>query len=457
MSNKNKSSRYNRLATDITLSEFFLQKFGGGVLGNSRNSNIERKKIFDKGISHYILDNITIILLGIIYIFSIGETPILGDSIVFTVIGNKGFDLATNATNHFLYINFLALVHKILPFVDTHYLFVGISILSSLVSLYFIKKTMMLLGVNRQVANIMVLFTGLSFTFWRVSIITEVYAFYLMFFCIFLHQLISFNKTHQNKNFYAMAITLGIMLLIHIQTILLVPLYLFVLWSKRKEIGKNIIAGVVIPLLFFLILVVPVLFNKHSFMAIFTDDMWGTRGVKAYEFIKSIARNIGFLLYNFLLFLIPLFLGIKKRKYSLYFVIALIPYLIFILKHSVSDSYVFHLVPYMFFIMIIGLELDNVQYRKYYKLIYFGTLLFPLAYLLSYSIVEKTTFGNQIEEKKGFKGGVRYLFFPPIKGNPNLETFIEEYQKGKIPFDSDEEKKNFGKQYDYAVEWEKMK
>ena len=87
----------------------------------------------------YLFFVITLFLI-VTYFFSIGQDPILGDSLAFTVQAYNGFDFTTNATNHFLYSNFLALIHKIIPFINPHYLFVFISIIFSIGTLIGIKK-----------------------------------------------------------------------------------------------------------------------------------------------------------------------------------------------------------------------------------------------------------------------------------------------------------------------------
>lgn len=95
---------------------------------------------------------------SLIYIFSIGSDPILGDSLAFTVVASHGFDLASNATNHFLYINFLAILHKIFPFINPHYLFVGFSIVCSLATLFFLRKFLFLFELKKNTVDLAVIF-----------------------------------------------------------------------------------------------------------------------------------------------------------------------------------------------------------------------------------------------------------------------------------------------------------
>ncbi|WHF50912.1 hypothetical protein QGN23_10790 [Chryseobacterium gotjawalense] len=382
----------------------------------------------------------------LIYLFSIGPDPILGDSLAFTVVASKGFDLATNATNHFLYINSLAVLHKIVPFINPHYLFVGFSIGCSILTLYFLRKFLFLFDVKEDIVDVVILFFGFSFTFWRISIITEVYSFYLLFVILFLHQFFLFIKEKRSINFYWSSILFGLMFLIHIQTILLVPFYLYFLYENFKSNKMNIIKGLLIPTVLFSVLLIPVIQGKNSFTAIFTDDAWGSSffHLDFKTFIKSLGRNLVFLLYNFLFFTYFIIRGLNKVPFKKYFIIAILPYAFFILKHDVSDSYVFHLVPYLLVLIIMAKGLENFNFSKKYLLAF----AIPLIYFMTFKILDFTKTGESINTETGFKGGVRYLFFPPLKGNPDILKFIEAYDKNKL-----KAKPAFDRQYRYAKDW----
>ena len=104
----------------------------------------------------YLFFVITLFLI-VTYFFSIGQDPILGDSLAFTVQAYNGFDFTTNATNHFLYSNFLALTHKIISCINPHYLFVFISIIFSIGTLIGIKKFLLLFDISDKILNVLVL------------------------------------------------------------------------------------------------------------------------------------------------------------------------------------------------------------------------------------------------------------------------------------------------------------
>lgn len=385
-------------------------------------------------------------IFSLIYIFSIGSDPILGDSLAFTVVASQGFDLATNATNHFLYINLLAILHKIFPFINPHYLFVGFSIGCSITTLFFLGKFLFLFDLKKNTIDIIVIFFGFSFTFWRISVITEVYSFYILFVTLFLYKTFSFIKNRKPVDFYWASTLFGLMFLIHIQTILLVPFYLYFLYNNFKNNKTDIFKGLFIPAIIFLVLLIPVIQGKHNFIAIFTDNAWGASFFHSdvHSFIKSIARNSGFLLYNFLFFIFFIIFGINKISYKKYFIIAILPYMFFILKHDVSDSYVFHLVPYLFVLVIMGKGLEKIRFNNLYILAF----SLPLIYFMTFEIINYTKTGQSINTETGFKGGVRYLFFPPLKSNPNITKFIKAYDNNQL-----QNKTSFDRQYQYAKKW----
>ena len=296
----------------------------------------------------------------------------------------------------------------------------------------------------------MILLFGISFTYWRISIITEVYAFYMFFVALFLYNSFKYLKKNKIKYFIKLSILLGVLFLIHIQSILFLPFYFLLVFENYKSNSRQILYGIILFVLVASILLIPVFLGKHNFLAIFTDNAYQDSffNFNPLVLVKSLARNLGFLLYNFLFFLYFIFFGYKKIKYKKYVLFIFIPFLVFILKHNVSDSYVFHLVPYIFLLIAIGIGIES-------KLPNFNTaiiLLIPLFYFISYKLINKTAIGEKMNTEIGFKGGVRYFFYPPINGNPGIESFVKAYQQKKL-----KEIETFDYQYKYALEWIKIK
>ena len=297
-----------------------------------------------------------LLLLAIVYVFSIAKDPTLGDSLPFTIQAYHGFTFESNATNHFLYTNFLALVYKILPFINPHFLFVGVSIFSGILSLFYLHKLLGLLDVSPKSSLMCVLIFGLSFTFWRQSIITEVYTFYLVFVILFLLNLFKFLKEKNIKHFYYLSFFFGVLFLIHIQTILFILLYIYFLFKNFGYLKKHIVYGGLITILLFSVLLIPVVLGYNSFISIFTDNAYQDSifNFNIVTILKSSVKNLGFLIYNFIFFIVFIFWGLKNKNGIDYILIGIIPFLAFCIKHNISDIYVFHLVPYVFLLILLG-------------------------------------------------------------------------------------------------------
>ncbi|SDE00419.1 protein O-mannosyl-transferase family [Riemerella columbipharyngis] len=386
-------------------------------------------------------------IIAIVYVFSIAKDPILGDSLAFSVQACKGFDIGTNATNHFLYSNFLALIFKLFPIsVNPHYIFTSVSILFSIATLWLIRKFLLLFDISHKNTLLLFFLLGLSFTYWRISIITEVYAFYIFFTVLFLYYVFRYVKTPKNSTFIILSFILGLCFLIHIQSILLIPSYLLLAYKSMKIDYKQTIIGTCLFLVVSSILLIPVALGKHDFMAILNDDNpnYSFLKINIIESCKALLRNIGFLVYNFTIFLYFILIGFRKIQYKKYVLAILIPYFVFIIKHDVSDSYVFQLVPYVFLLVAMGKGVEC----KFNRLPIAIVLILPLFYFSTYKIIGYTQFGKKINNEKGFKGGVRYLMFPALNGNPPIDVFIKDYQNGKI-----DKKEEFKTQYNYAIEW----
>ena len=390
-----------------------------------------------------------LVILGIIYFLSIGKDPALGDSIGFTIQGYNGFAFESNATNHFLFSNILGLAHKVLPFINVHFLFVGICIISGLLALFYLRKLLLLLEVSEKSSLMCIMIMGFSFTFWRQAVITEVYTFYLLFVILFLIQLFRFLKEKDIRHFYYMSVFLGILFLVHIQTILFGPIYFYFIFRNFRFLKKHFIYGGFITLGLFSILLIPVALGRHSLLSIFTDNAY-ENSLFDYDpatLLNSIIKNLGILGYNFLFFSLFILWALKNRKWLDYILIGALPFLFFCIKHNVSDVHVFQLVPYIFIIILIGRGLD-----KFSKIPVVLPVIIPVFYFASYKIIKPTSIGQNIEKEKGFKGGTRYMFFPPLRENPDLDYLLKNYEK-----DSLYEKYGVKEMYPSIIQWEEIK
>lgn len=387
-----------------------------------------------------------IFLVLLAYLFSFADDPILGDGLVFTVQAYNSFEFSTNATNHFLYVNFLAFCHHIIPSVNPHYLFISISILFSIGTLIQLKKLLRFFHLSDKIADILVLLFALSFTFWRTSIITEVYAFYLFFCLLFLNYSFDYIINDKNKSFIKASFLLGILFLIHIQSILFLPFYGLLIFKNYKRNTLSVLYGIIIFLFIVSVLLIPVLLDKHNALAILNDNKYED-SIFNFQFsvlAKALIRNLGFLIYNFWGFLVFAVWGFRQVEYKKYLLCIVIPFIVFILKHNVTDSYVFHLVPSIFLLVVIGKGIE----KKLPKMRTIVVLAIPLFYYSTYKLIEMSSIGEKMNTETGFKGGAKYFFFPPLHGNPNLDVFVKVYEQKQL-----KNIETFDYQYHFAKKW----
>jgi len=101
-------------------------------------------------------------------------------------------------------------------------------------------------------------------------------------------------------------------------------------------------------------------------------------------------------------------------------------------------------VPYLFVLVILARGMEKFRFSKKYLLAF----SLPLIYFMMFKIIDYTKIGQSINTETGFKGGVRYLFFPPLKNNPDITDFIKAYDGNQLS-----NKATFDKQYQYAKDW----
>lgn len=340
----------------------------------------------------------------------------------------------------------MAILRKLLPFLNPHYLFAGFSSICAVVALHFIGKWLDIIDVRKNTVNFVILIFGLSFTFWRTAAITEVYSFYLMLVSLFLYKLFLFQKKGEKRDALLSGFIFGTLFLVHIQTILLIPFYLYFLYQYFGTDWKKLAVMTAIPGFIACLLLAPVLLGNQTFTAIFTDDAWGRSFLilDANQSVRSLLRNSGFLVYNFVGFLFLIITGYRKVAFKIYIWVIGIPYLLFILKHDVSDSYVFHLIPYVFLLPAMAQGIERFKLANYFWL----ALSLPSFYFITYKVVAATDIGNSVEQNTGFKGGARYLLYPPLRSNPDLQEFVRAYEENKL-----HNRAAYDRQYKYAKEW----
>ncbi|MCB0852322.1 MAG: hypothetical protein KDD63_08880, partial [Bacteroidetes bacterium] len=127
--------------------------------------------------SHFFFSGI-LLGIAIVYLLTRSSYPGFGDSIGFLLFAERGFDLATNATSHFLYTNVNHLALVLFPQANPVSVLVGVSLIFSLFCVIFTYKYIKLISKDTFNTLVPLLIFALSFTWWRQSVIVEVYTFY---------------------------------------------------------------------------------------------------------------------------------------------------------------------------------------------------------------------------------------------------------------------------------------
>lgn len=397
-----------------------------------------------------------LLALYILYSYSVSPDPIVGDSLGFTVSAYQSFDFASNATNHLLYMALLSGFSSLVQ-INPHTLFTQLSIIWGLSFLLIAYQYLCYKGISEKIALICVLILGLSFTFFRQCIITEVYTFFLLLSALFYLNLEKFLDNKNEKYLFYASFFIGLMTLVHIQTILLFPLYLGVCLYTFSQNKKVALIAFSVFLFIFSLLLIPVFLQTNTLLSVFTDGKYED-SLTNFEFIpiiKSTIIGIFYFLYNFSFFVIPILLGIKLMNRKGLFLMSIIPYIVFCVKHNVSDNYVFQLLPYFLLLypLALGLEfgLKKYPFLHKYQVIGIFCLLVPVFYFMATQAIAQTNYGKELATSKAYKGGVEYCFFPVLRFAPPIDSFMVAYEHKQL------EENVYGDLYKQAKEWKKIK
>ncbi|MFN3404016.1 MAG: protein O-mannosyl-transferase family [Cytophagaceae bacterium] len=383
-----------------------------------------------------------------IYLYNGSTSMTFGDSLGFYKAAEQGYELSTAAVSHFLYANAFALFYKSTPF-SIYFSGILFSILSSIIALYFLYKTIFTLTQNKITALCSVVVMGLSFTFWRQTEIIEVYSFNNLFFSILLYLTICDLINNKNDNNYATSIIYGLILIIHIQNILLIPFFfIYLIHSNNYQINLNTIYSVsIVTLIFSILLIIPLIYQTNTISSIFFQNKEiGEKvlGLEFTTFLKGGIKSLGYLAYNFHIFIIFFILGLIRiyntnKKFFILIISGILPFWGFAMRFDVPDNYVFFLQPY-FLLVIAGAIAGNdlIKKTKLHFLIPVSlTLIIPVFYYSLYLTAIKVSFLKELHEKKLYKGGLKYLTWPGMRNNPNMLDYC------KIIYLSDSKPENF--------------
>ena len=180
-------------------------------------------------------------------VYSMGKHPDVpwGDGLGYAMAIENGFDLATNANSHFLYLNFHRLLMVVFHIQDPVLILGWASAGWALICLYLIFRiSSVWSGTNAAFISTTLLAS--SFPFWRHACIPEVYTMELAFWAFLFLLLFYWTEHHNVPARNGMFLVYALSLLVHIHFILFLPV-LFAICFYRKEWPKLALLSFFIP------------------------------------------------------------------------------------------------------------------------------------------------------------------------------------------------------------------
>ncbi|MCG2792807.1 MAG: glycosyltransferase family 39 protein [Weeksellaceae bacterium] len=382
-------------------------------------------------------------LFFLYWFFSFSRVP-FGDALglVNTAEINQFTD-NTTVFGKFLYTNFLIGFKTIfgLDSISAARFFNLIFSVLTLAVLFFALK---LKFKKERVAYLGTLIFALSFTYWKQTEIIEVYTFNSFWVALYIYFTIRFLAHRKSSLLFISSLILGLSLWSHVQNIMLIPGWLFLCFKSYKSNQIKVLPSIIVFAAFAFGLYFLAFLNGYDTSKVFGsgNSDWVTGSFKKgiFGFSKNMAVAVGYLVYNFWMFIIPgffvFFQKIKSFRYNqnIFYALSFLVPFSFATIYNVSDNYVFFLNAYLFFIFFIveGLLVLRNQYLRIYRIFSVSVFCIPFFYLVSYFLVSKTPQGQQFDREKSNKGGLSYYLFPWMRGNVGV---LEYYLDEKTPAD----------------------
>lgn len=359
-------------------------------------------------------------------VYLVNRSPYVGfnDGLSFVYAAEKGFDLGTNATSHFLYINLLHVLVQLFSFLPTVLVGTLFSVGCSVATLYLVYRMARRLSPERpQVALLPVALLGMAFTFWQQTEVIEVYAFNNLIFVGYASLALHDLQGGRRANYLLVSLLLGIGWITHIQHILATPFFIAYLWGRNALSTKQKVLGMLPWMgLMSILFILPRFTGMNTWQDVFFESKFGNEllGLDWRALLKGLGIGLALLGYCFHLGLVPMLIGWrllwrKHKPWLGWLLLLLIPWLAFAIKYSVNDNHVFYLIPYILLVLPSGLAwekwLDTGRRGP--------NLWMPMALLVPALLYATTTLLatnipalQRYDEAKAYKGGVVHLLWP---------------------------------------------
>lgn len=391
-----------------------------------------------------------VLLIFWFVVYSMGKHPDVpwGDGLGYAMAIENGFDLATNANSHFLYLNFHRLLMVVFHFHDP-VLFLGWASVGWAVVCLFLTYKISSVWSGTNAAFISTNLLASSFPFWRHACIPEVYSMELAFWAFLFLLLFYWTERQKVPARNGIFPVYALSLLVHIHFILFLPVLLAICFF-RKEWPKLAWLSFAIPLS---VVVVSVFYlETNTLSQVFFENVQNK--MLSFNWIEKLKGPFFTL---FLLFaLLPLgliflvFGSIKDRSvfvdstFSKVLILSVIPIAGFASLFPEPGIYVF-LLPV---VLIVSLFSGRIL-AKWTRPLPAITciLIFQLLFFYSGKVLYNAFAGDDRIARQEIKGGTGFLFLPWAKGN--VASVLDKMKV--IPPDSFPENEQWNVRQ--AIEW----
>lgn len=376
---------------------------------------------------------IFLIFFLIYYVGSFSKIS-FGDCIGFALDAeNRKFLTDFMPLTHFLYINTAIFFSKILG-MDSVFVMRLMSVIPAAFTVSLVYILIKEFIEENWIALTSTAVFGFGFTFWRSAETVEVYTFNALFVILFLVFSIKSLKEKSQKYIIVSGIFLGLSLWVHIQNIMLIPAYFYLLYQLGSKLKTVVISFVLFTILFLVMFFANHLQDiepKYVFTSKKGPWVQNTFQQSILDLVKDVVKSILYLLYNFNIFILFSVSGIiylfkNFRKESLFLFTASLFTLGFATFYSVSDNYVYFIPFYLIFVIFIALGIKKLSVKYPLRKLRFAPLFIPLFYVFSLYIVSMIPQANEFHQKKLYKGGLNYYMLPWLHDNIGCLEFTLE-------------------------------
>lgn len=374
------------------------------------------------------------IFFGIIYYLgSFDKIPFADSADIVTDYMHANFDWKVLSTNHFLFLNTCVIFQKFVSPIYAPEIGKFVNIISAALTMSILYRCFFDFVKTSWVAIVSCIIFGLSFSFWKISEILEVYAFNTIWIALYFLFVTKYLNNRGLKDLVLAGLFLGLGQLSHIQNFLLIPSFIVLIAITKSSLKVTSVALTAFSIPISLMILINIIADV-PLSNIFLSDRgtWiaDTFHKSFFEYFQNFLKSILYLIYNFNIFVIIGIMGIiriYKDNKSFFWVFSTAGFLIysFATFYEVSDNYVYFIGFYIIFTMAIGYEILYLSKKHRIKAIVFVlAAITPLYYFGTYKIADSIKYTQSFKNHKEYKGGLKYYLLPWMNNNVGIIGFV---------------------------------